>query len=166
MPQTAKHTRLGYPYDLRPMESTDQGHIVSNWFQNVRDKHNGFFGARHMDKAAYGYYVQHQNRIIEKLLDSAIVRILCAHDYSDQIMGWACADQRDGQLLLHYVFVKEIYRGKGFARALVESLRRDNQTLSTTHWNRVCTSWNKRFQKEDRDSPDRLNFNPHYLYEV
>lgn len=82
---------------------------------------------------------------VGNLLANSTVLVACLAEDPDVILGYAIVDEP----ALHYIFVKEAWRGKGIATMLVQNLTLDVVTHLTTVGNTV------RIKK-------LLEFNPFY----
>jgi len=85
-----------------------------------------------MDRGAY--YRLMEARLVP-VLERASVVVACNPTRESQLYGFAAGD-RDA---LHYVYVKAVFRGRGFARRLVERVMRDpsarrDPPMPVTHW--------------------------------
>lgn len=67
-----------------------------------------------------GYYRNH-HALIERLLDEATTIVACSDAHAPTICGWACYE-RAASHVLHYVYVREEFRGFGLARRMVDAL--------------------------------------------
>jgi len=97
---------------LRPAVETDLGLIFSSWLKS-------YWATRppEMTAVASGLYFSDQGHhgVIERILGRTGAIVAHVPDDPDTIMGWACIEDD----CLHYVYVREIWRRKGVAKALV-----------------------------------------------
>lgn len=131
-------------YKIRADTEDDRNFILSSWLRSFRN--NGDW-PRHIDSATY--YANHQS-IIQRLLVLCDVRVACAADDENLILGWCCVDGS----IVHYVFVKEQYRKLGIAKALLSGLE---DKAEYTHWTRII---------KDLDHAGKLlglRYNPYIL---
>lgn len=103
---------------------TDKGFVFSSFLDGL------YYGNpyyREIDKASY---YKNYSTVVEHLLtkQGSVPLIACLEDDEDVILGFAIleANKLNGEAnsafkgdLLHYVFVKKAWRGKGIASALV-----------------------------------------------
>lgn len=86
----------------------DRAFVVSTMLKSLR---SGCHFYRKMDKIAFQ---KNYNRIVDRLLDIAEVRVACLIEDPDIIIGYAiCRDS-----VLDYVYVKSLWRQKGIAKSL------------------------------------------------
>jgi GNAT superfamily N-acetyltransferase len=107
---------LNRDFRLRPFAETDRAHVDTTWRRSYSDPWSDFAGIPHVPGS--GLYKRIQGRAIELAMASGQTLIACAPDLDDQILGWVCARPPH---VLHYVFVKEDFRGRGLGRALFEA---------------------------------------------
>lgn len=74
--------------------------------------------------------------------------VACPPNDNAFILGWICLGRRN---LVHYLFVKQAFRGANVAKRLLGSPPDDHVTV-VTHWSRVC-------EKINRKGP-RLKYEP------
>lgn len=121
------------PYRVRPMRDLDVPFVCTSWLQAYEPQH---YTSRWRERE----YLQHGNRqlgsrlknryyethrpVVHELIGRGVVRVVVARDDDDVICGWACGerDAQTGVRVMHYCYVKSIYRGIGVARAAVESV--------------------------------------------
>ena len=100
------------PYDA----STDEGMVYKSWLYNFRGAHHAGVLPRPIYYAAYretiGYLLQRGAEIV----------IACAPgvDQSVDAYGWICHERGFDRPVVHFMNVKEDYRGKGIEKKLLE----------------------------------------------
>jgi GNAT superfamily N-acetyltransferase len=94
-------------------KSADQDFILSSWLRSCRNRH--YFDA--WENPAYFNDATGYQAIIKAILGrpETVVTIACTDDDEDQILGYAVTAPRT----VHYVYVKQPFRKRGFAKALV-----------------------------------------------
>lgn len=93
---------------IRPGQDSDRPFIVSTMLKSLR---SGCHLYRKMDKIAFSH---NYNQIVDRLLNTAEVRVACLTEDPDIIIGYAiCRDS-----VLDYVYVKSLWRQKGIAKSL------------------------------------------------
>lgn len=106
-------------YRLRIAVREDEPSIYSDWLKSAR-KARTFHGVT----SQVFYFWMHA--IIETLLDDASVTwlVACASDDPTKIYGWLCGHRATtlagDQSVVHYVYVKKLYRRVGIATNLLE----------------------------------------------
>lgn len=91
----------------------DRAFVVSTMIKSLR---SGCHLYRKIDKDAYQ---ENYNKIVDKLLDTAKLTVVCLTEDADVIIGYAI--RRDS--VLDYVYVKHLWRGKGIARSLCSEIK-------------------------------------------
>jgi hypothetical protein len=67
--------------------------------------------------------------------------VACPPEEEDLILGWVCLGRRN---LIHYVFVKQAFRGANVAKRLCSYS--SGQMLVVTHWSRACEKINRLYR--------------------
>lgn len=91
------------------------------------------------------YYNEH-HKVIENLLLTCDTFILCPESNPDDIYGYICAEKIDGVFVVHFIYIKHIYRGLGLAKKLVEVFEHDyNSAGMYTHDTRIGETLAKKY---------------------
>lgn len=116
MAKTARlieNAEKGVAWYLRGIDvNNDIPCIFSTWANHVRKADP--FCRMNPDE-----FRDHKRRVMETLIVRAPVAVAHYPGHPDQILGWMCGDGVKN--VLHFVFVKEPFRGNGIARSLVSS---------------------------------------------
>ena len=88
-------------------------------------------------------YFYFHHKILEELLPDGEVWVLCNADNHDQILGWICATPTTETLVLHYIYVKHVFRGMGFAKRLFEHVRDRYPDMAVTFTHKSPAFWKK-----------------------
>jgi GNAT superfamily N-acetyltransferase len=111
---------------IRGMKESDHNCIYDNWKSSYR---------RAMSEVPKGVYYELMQRRIERLFEAGVrVAVAFPYDNEDYIIGWVAYGPADG--VIHYVYVREIERGHGMARKLVNHALKnaDRRDILATHW--------------------------------
>jgi hypothetical protein len=108
---------------IRESTSKDKAFITSTWYQSYYPKSNLPFDD-------YKYY---QNRLMKSLLENSTILIACDDTDTTQIFGWLVYMNVLNEPVIHYCYVKTIYRRFGAAKALMTRALEDNETFLYTH---------------------------------
>lgn len=94
---------------IRRPRPTDQGFIAATWVDSISPRHHEQWDER-----------EHVNRLVDRLLDDAAVRILVASEptRTDVILGWLSYTPMPASRIVHYVYVRDRMRRRGIASAL------------------------------------------------
>lgn len=101
----------------RPAISADYNRIRSDWRRSF--EYSAL--ARALSYPSPSLYRNFQSDVIDRLLLTCSVHVIAHAEDTDAIIAWAATSPPH---TLHYVFVKEPYRGHGLARQLASHLER------------------------------------------
>lgn len=118
------------PVRIRDYKPEDLGVVIHAWLLDYRRK------AFKRGIVPPVYYI-FQERKIKALMDRHPPVIACDMEDEDHVYGWACGakfEHEDGikDSVLHYVYVKEAFRGQGVASLLIKEFE-PWSTLFYTH---------------------------------
>lgn len=110
------------PVLMRPMADMDKAFVFNSWLKSFR---NGTF-CNNVDNSIY---YTNQHTVIDKLLEKCTVSVCCNSEDPKIIYGYIVYEFIQGQFVLHYVYVKNIYRRLGLAKKLLYSTKHDFNVL-------------------------------------
>ena len=120
------------PILIRKAVAADVPFIFSNWLKSYRDSNFA-----HCISTTV-YFTEH-HRVVERLLKSCDVYVACNEKDTSELYGFICAQQLEGILVIHFTYVKHIYRMLGIGTMLLNSLNHDASKASMyTHHTRPC----------------------------
>lgn len=90
----------------------DVNFIYNSWLKSYRNAR----AVRQMENPAY---FKEQGDLIRDMLDTCNVTVICNANDSTQILGYMVSQSFDGILCIHYIYVKQPFRGNGLAKKLV-----------------------------------------------
>jgi GNAT superfamily N-acetyltransferase len=132
---------------IRPMEPMDARFIVGSWLDSYRKGDRASAWAARIPGPVY---YPHQREVIGRCLERSTIRVACHVEDEGQILGWAAVERTRSAAILHYVYVKQVFRHLGVAHALLDELHvHDGFTSHLTEGGRALAA--------DR----RLLFNPY-----
>ena len=111
------------PYVLRPGQAGDRGFVIDTWLQTYRRSQF----ADPIPDFCYWSRFGHVG-LVEEMAETAMFTVACLPGDERFIYGWSCSDPVSGAL--HYVFVRQEYRGQGFGTLLMGERSRP---LKITH---------------------------------
>lgn len=86
----------------------DMGLIHSSWYKAVRETEpNNLIPVER--------FKPHMNRTIQSALKTGSVLVMCHPDEPSEILGWVAYEWVAGVLLVHWIYVRRIWRGIGLA---------------------------------------------------
>jgi GNAT superfamily N-acetyltransferase len=103
------------PIRLRPGTETDAPFAFNSWLKCYRH-------SRLALQMQNEVYFSGHHKVIEGLLKNCSCIVACSPDDLSQIYGYAVGEKRDGQLVVHFIYVKEAYRRLGIGLLLLKSL--------------------------------------------
>lgn len=96
---------------IRQAKSSDLNFIKKTWFETFE---SSAFG-RSLSPGIYG---KHYAALIDQLVTDSGILVLADDETEDVILAWCAYEGRT----LHYVFVREDFRGLGYARDLLSQV--------------------------------------------
>lgn len=106
---------------IRDADAGDISFIFSSWLKSFR---NGLM-SKHVDNTIY--YQEH-HKVIEKILKRSKIKIACSADDIANIVGWVCYEHVDGLFVMHYAYVKHVFRNLGVFNELKQHTGHDFQS--------------------------------------
>jgi GNAT superfamily N-acetyltransferase len=97
---------------IRKATENDIPFIFSSWLKSYRDS---VFASNITTTI---YYNEH-HKVIERLLKSCQVYVACNDLQVDELYGFICAEEVEGILVIHFTYVKQIYRNLGVGSSLL-----------------------------------------------
>lgn len=94
---------------IRPATEGDLPFIVDSWMRSYSKSVT----------VARPIYDRFQRELIERLLKASTVLVACNSESPSQLFGYVVAQRRGAVVVLHYVYVKQIFRHFGIAAALL-----------------------------------------------
>ena len=122
------------PVLYRTLQDADKAFIFSSWLKNFR---NGTM-VRNIPNEIY--YTNH-HKVVEKLMDNAKTIVCCNADDPSIIYGYINYEIVDSQFVLHFVYIKQLYRKLGIAQDLLSATGNDFNKLGCyTHQTMVAVA--------------------------
>ncbi len=113
-------------YILREATQEDENFIFNSFLQSYR-KYSS------MRYVPHNLYFKPQSDIISYLLDTANILIACFPEEPDQIMGYVIYEHVNNQLVLHYEYIKNIFRSERLDEALLTAINPKKELMIITH---------------------------------
>jgi GNAT superfamily N-acetyltransferase len=104
------------PIQIRYAGKEDEAFIFATWLNSYRK--SGF--ARNIRSSVY---FPNHHKLVTALVGKSMVVVATNPEDDAHIYGWACAEVGMEMPIVHYVFVKELYRGFGIGKKLLESMK-------------------------------------------
>lgn len=120
------------PITIRPALESDVAFIFRSWLKSYK---NSWF-AKNIENTIY--YSEH-HKVLERLMSEKTVLIACNSDDTDQIYGFMCCEKTEGINVIHFIYVKHVFRNMGIAKRLLEVQGHDPKTAGVyTHHTRIA----------------------------
>jgi len=103
---------------IRLATDTDYPLIYSSWLKSFADADQ----ARLVTKSVY--YQEHHALIDKLIAKKALFFVACSKHDDDHVYGWICVNLASKPQVVHYVYVKQIYRKIGIANYLMEMVQK------------------------------------------
>lgn len=114
---------VGNDLAIRDFDSkTDESFLFSSWIKSSKTSPTELL----LDRRERWY---HKHAEIEECLSNpqTVIFVLTLSEDPNEILGWICF--RDSQpVLIHYVYIKELYRGRKLASLMLNSATQDWRT--------------------------------------
>lgn len=112
---------------IRPFRPDDRDFIEASWIDSFKDGCVSFINPA----VTAGVYYPGQRYLVRRLtMPKAIILVAVTPDYDDAILGWVVAALPN---VLHYIYVKTVFRENGIAKALLAKAGLDLATLTYSH---------------------------------
>lgn len=129
---TTRKTQAVPALRIRPATEEDVNFIFNSWLKSYRDS---FFG-KNISKTIY--FASH-HKILEKLLKNCSVLVAVDANNPGDIVGYCVTEDVAGFQVIHFVYVKHIFRMLGIAKALLNAAKIDMTKASIyTHHTKSC----------------------------
>lgn len=104
------------PFLVRDKGADDLSMVFDSWLKSWRTSKWAGTVPNHL------YYATQRACIEDLLLRGAQVKIVHPSGHPDTILGWACAEEKEGKTVLHYLYVRDAFMGFGIPNLLLDSL--------------------------------------------
>jgi ribosomal protein S18 acetylase RimI-like enzyme len=138
------------PILMRPARPEDQAFIYNSWLKAYRN-------SKLTREWPNEIYYKAQAKAITQIFFAAKTIIACSAEDKSQIYGYIVFQKVSETQIVHFLYVKQVFRRLGIGKSLVEKAfgeQTDEQEIHTTHWLPRCRKlgW-KRFDLENPANP-------------
>ena len=117
---------------LRPIIEDDTAFIFNSWLKSYRFSHFG-------EKITNTIYFAEHHKVIERLIDNSKVLVACNPEEPSQVYGYIIGEEVDGIFVLHFIYVKHIFRNMGVGKTLLDAWGHDKEKAGVyTHHTRMA----------------------------
>jgi len=107
-------SELNVTYEIRDYNpETDKSLIMASWLKGLYYG-NSFFGMVEKD-----LFMNHYKQYLEVVLSKSTVKVACLIEDKDTILGYSVLSP--DFLVIHWIFVKKLFREKGIGKSLCPS---------------------------------------------
>ena len=106
-------SELGKTYKIRDFKEEDRAFVMSTWLRGLYYG-NGFFAVMPKD-----VFMENYKKYLDLLINKSVIKIACLVDDEDTILGYSVLST--DLAVLHWIFIKKLFRQKGVARTLCPS---------------------------------------------
>lgn len=150
----AEHGR--HRMGMRSYQHGDEGVVYDPWWRQIeclaaRDLHPRVFKMTPQERQA------HIDEVIRPLVLRCPPLVACATDHPSQVFGWICAEYQCDRRVMHFLYVRNMWRRQGVATQLMRRAFPDGvgeRTIYVTHPTRMMRHFTERW---------RLRFNPYLV---
>ena len=134
------------------MRDADTNFVLSSWYKSLR-------ASRVAEGIKASVYRDEHLPIIKRLIEDSVVLVATSKANDNQVYGWIAWDSANGETIVHYVYVKALFRRCGIAHYLFDYAGIGNRITAThrTWVNDVDGFANKLLN---------INYNPYLAYKV
>lgn len=99
---------------IRESLESDTNFILSSWLKSFRNSQ----AVRGMDNEEY---FTGQELVIKKILHKSITKVIVNPEDEDQILAYMTVETKNHKAIVHYIYVKQTFRGFGLATKLIKA---------------------------------------------
>lgn len=117
---------------LRGLRDGDIDFLLSSWLKSYRNRGvKGFqVGKQALPMKDSVYYLGHHD-LAERAIKEGVVIVACPSDDTNVIYGYIIGEIVDGADVIHYIFVKQDFRGFGIGGKLFNALSNQEKVFYT-----------------------------------
>lgn len=140
----------------RTITPRDLPFITNSWLESNRKR-----AFKYLDKRVYFHW---HHKLLEHLIPTSNVIVACDREDPDRIYGYGVAQSDAPTLLVHFVYVREGWRGVGIGSSILRAWieRWDPTALVWTHSSEAWESFVDHLRREGTSIPGV--FNPYLAY--
>lgn len=122
---------------MRTMNQDDLPFFIDTYINAI------YFNSYVFQDVRHKIFEASRKPILKELLNKSKVVVLCHENEPTEIVGWIMWDHWETTLVVHFIYVKSMYRNKGFARALLDET--GYEIGKRAIW---CSSWSNSVSKK------------------
>lgn len=104
--------------------------IMATWLRNY--KNSSYFAKRISNSVYFNWH----HKLLEALLKRESAEVIVAHPPGepDVILGYMVTEMVGGEQVIHYVYVKQVFRNMGIAKGMLEHSGVELSGSFFSHW--------------------------------
>jgi len=117
---------------LRNLTEPDEKFIYNSFLQTLKESYPFIYIPKSL-------YYNSQSEIIKFLLESQQVLIACYPEDPEEIIGYVIYNYLSDTFILHYIYIKKMYRNKDYASNIINQIINNYKTIIVTN---ICDHYN------------------------
>ena len=109
---------------LRAAQEDDGPYILDTWVSHQRNAHKKLY-------VQDSVYKREMTAAVKSLIRKVTPTVAYFEEEPDYILGYICAENLADELVIHFTYVRKLYRGNGIAKKLLESVGYNKEAIST-----------------------------------
>lgn len=144
LPKKMKSERLDgdgwFEIGIRHNRADDEGVILGPWRSQIKGLPPFF----RMPKTEFD---DHMSDVVEATLDRCGATMATHPDHDDQVFGWVCGEMIDDKQVLHFAYVRGVFRNHGIGGYLLRLAfpKLKQEPLYFTHMTRAMKHYEKKW---------------------
>ncbi len=106
-------TASGLQLELHNYDATHAPFVLSSWAKSAHQ-------ASPANRIPRALWTDRQNEHMARCLERDACVMMVLPDATDECVGWCCAGHRSGAMVVHWIYVRRLFRRQGAARALLD----------------------------------------------
>jgi GNAT superfamily N-acetyltransferase len=139
---------------LRPAVADDASFVLSSWLKSFFRHRSAW---QSMVRLTERQYFKGHHELLRWIITRSETVVACPADDPGLICGWCCYQPLTPVCVVHYVYVKDKYRGFGIGRQLFEAATAGSTSVAVSHWTR-------RLSEDKADVKYGVEVNPYSLW--
>lgn len=142
--------------------------IANSWLKSYRHSFECAGVPNHL-------FYKHHHKLLQDLIPRSAVVVLCNPEHPDHILGYIVYEKMSGCMVIHYCYIKQVFRRRGLARKMVEAILelefvhpKDNNWGTTVIHTHRTKSMSDIYHSSDHDINElrHWTFNPYIKYDA
>lgn len=121
---------------LREYVETDNAFVFDSWMSSYANKQDNAYINNYIfnNRLSREEFKRIYQRVLDRLVPRCHILVACDPVDTSQIFGWICYEQREKNIIVHYLYVKEAFRKEfGIGKTLLFLVIKQGTELSCSH---------------------------------